>query len=152
SAFIQNLIDTNGIAELDEGIYYISQSLVITNDKGIIGKGTGKTAIVGITDDFPLILAQDNVTSGNVEGAGYPLAHLTLQGGSVGLLIDPIGKNLNYLQLTSVNWKYLVFRDQNIGIHLDQFYSMDNNFMDNMNFVNCGTAIFQDPLTPNPGS
>src|SRR5690606_33929734 len=40
-AYIQGLIDSNGIAELDEGIYYISGTLNISNGQGIVGKGTG---------------------------------------------------------------------------------------------------------------
>lgn len=150
SAFIQNLIDTNGVAELDEGIYYISQSLVITNGQGIIGKGTGKTAIVGITDDFPLILAQDNLTGGTITGVTYPLAYLTLQGGSKGLHIDPINKENVGLQITSWNFKHVVFRNQTNGVHFDQFYALDNSLIDNVSFVDCNVAWFQDALTPNP--
>lgn len=150
SAAIQALIDANGVAELDEGIYYISQSLIIENGEGIVGKGTGKTVIVGITDDFPLILAQDDVSGGQITGVTYPLAYLTLQGGSKGLHIDPIGKASNYLQITSWNIKNVVFRNQASGIHFDQFYAMDNTFINAVSFVDCAIGINQDPLLPNP--
>lgn len=149
STFIQNLIDINGIAVLDEGIYYISQPLVIQNGEGIIGKGTGKTAIVGITDDFPLIVAQDNLTQ-SITSINYPLAYLTLQGGSKGLHIDPINKETYGLQITSWVIKHIVFRNQSNGIHFDKFYALDNAFINNVNFIDCGTAWFQDPLLPNP--
>lgn len=150
SSTIQALIDANGIAELDEGIYYISQSLIIENGEGIVGKGTGKTAIVGITDDFPLILARDDVSSGQLTNVTYPLAYLTLQGGSKGLHIDPIGKQNFYLQITSWNLKNVVFRNQNYGIHFDEFYAVDNTFINCVNFVDCNIAWYQDALKPNP--
>jgi hypothetical protein len=58
TAYIQNLINTNGIAELPEGVFYISSTLLLPIDnaaiaKGIQGKGTGKTVICGLTDNFP---------------------------------------------------------------------------------------------------
>ncbi|MGC6431124.1 MAG: fibronectin type III domain-containing protein [Jejuia sp.] len=149
SAFIQNLINTNGVAELDEGIYYISQPLRITKNRGIIGKGTGKTAIVGITDDFPLIIAQDNLNSEQTN-VTYPLAYLTLQGGSQGLHINPINKANHRLQITSWVIKHVVFRNQNYGINFDKFYAVDNTLINNVNFIDCNTAWFQDPLLPHP--
>ncbi len=153
SAAIQALIDTNGIAELDAGIYYISQPLVLTNKQGIIGKGTGKTAIVGITDDFPLVLAQDDLTGGsNLTGVNYTLAYLTLQGGSAGLEVNPIGKENVFMQMSNIPWKNLVFRDQNYGIHLNKFYAVDNTFFANLNFVNCNKGIFQDIDYTQPGN
>jgi hypothetical protein len=50
TAYIQNLINTNGIAELPEGVFYISSTLLLPIDnaaikQGIQGKGTGKTVI-----------------------------------------------------------------------------------------------------------
>jgi hypothetical protein len=52
TAYIQNLINTNGIAELPEGVFYISSTLLPIDNaaiasKGIQGKGTGKTVICG---------------------------------------------------------------------------------------------------------
>ncbi|PHN94592.1 hypothetical protein CSC80_04390 [Maribacter sp. 6B07] len=137
SDFIQNLIDTNGIAELDEGIYYIGKTLTIVDEEGIIGKGTGKTAIVGLTDDFPLVTGE-----GNSSGVNYILANMTLQGGSVGLRMHDIGSE--YMQVNASVFNFLVFRNQEVGIHLDQFYGFDNNFLDHLNFVNCEIGFYQE--------
>ncbi|KSA15227.1 hypothetical protein [Maribacter dokdonensis] len=141
SDYIQNLIDSNGIAELEEGIYYIGKTLIIEDEEGIIGQGTGKTAIVGLSDDFPLVTGKGNSTAVN-----FVLSNLTLQGGSTGLRIHHIGDN--FMQVTSCVFKFLVFRDQEIGIHLDKFYGFDNNFLDHLNFVNCGIGFFQE-VDPN---
>lgn len=134
TSYIQGLINTNGIAELPEGIFYIASSLIIQNNEGIIGSGTGKTAIVGLNDDFPLIMA-DDVGSFNVV-----LSNMTLQGGSAGLSIPTTA-----YQLTASRFKFLVFRNQNYGIHLDRCYGVDNNFFDNVSFVDCNIGFFQDP-------
>ena len=138
-AYIQGLINTNGIAELPEGVFYIGSTLNIPADSshGIIGQGTGKTVIVGLTDTFPLITV-DTGDFGNLT-----LSNLTLQGGSVGLYA-----NRQTLLWAYQNLNFLVFRDQVYGIQLHQIYGFDNNFLDNVSFVNCGKGIFQDPLIP----
>jgi hypothetical protein len=83
TAYIQNLINTNGIAELPEGVFYISSTLLLPIDGptaiyGIQGKGTGKTVICGLTDNFPLISPLNNINLSR-----FSLANLTLQGGRV---------------------------------------------------------------------
>jgi len=145
-AYIQNLIDTKGIAELPEGIYYISSTLKLPIDggsfspsHGIVGKGTGKTVIVGLTDNFPLI----SLLSGS--NAHFALAYLTLQGGSVGVYSS---QDFGWHHLTYQNMKFVVFRDQTYGIQLKQTVGFDNNFLENLGFVNCNIGFFQDPLNP----
>lgn len=145
SSEIQKLINRDGIAELEAGIYYIAKSLIIKAGQGIIGKGSGKTAIVGITDDFALILANDDVSKKGKTSARYFLAHMTLQGGAKGLHVNPVGKGKNKLQISSCTFKHLNFRNQKNGIHFDQFYGVDNNFFDNVNFIDCGIGVFQEP-------
>lgn len=134
--YIQNLINTNKIAELPEGVYYIGSTITIgSNNEGIIGSGTGKTVIVGLTDDFPLI----TMTSAK-GGYNYVLSNLTLQGGSIGQFFPE-----NFAGVSFVNLKYVVFRDQKIGIHLYKMGGTDNCFYNNISFVNCGTGFFQEP-------
>lgn len=139
TAYIQNLISSNGIAELPEGVFYIGSTLNVPldNNHGIIGKGTGKTVIVGLTDDFPLI------TIGYGSSQNFVISNLTLQGGKVGLYAG----NYN-TQLAFQNMKFVTFRDQNYGIQLHQIFGLDNNFFDHLGFVNCIKGFFQDPLTP----
>ncbi|KKN19501.1 hypothetical protein LCGC14_0945100 [marine sediment metagenome] len=145
SAMIQAMIDRDGIAELEEGIYYIAKSLHIEVGQGIIGKGSGKTAVVGMTDDFPLIRASDDLTKKGKTSARYYLAHMTLQGGSEGFLVSPLGREKNRLQISSCTFKHLNFRNQKNGMHFDQFYGVDNNFFDNVNFIDCKIGILQTP-------
>ncbi|KAF2328716.1 hypothetical protein [Flavobacterium ginsenosidimutans] len=139
TTYIQNLINNSGIADLPEGVYYISSTLKIPLDKshGIMGKGTGKTVIVGLTDDFPLI----SLTGG--QDANFVLAHLTLQGGNTGVYSS---QNYGTQHMSFVWLKYVVFRDQTNGFHLDKMMGFDNNFFDNISFVNCNKGFFQDPL------
>ncbi|MGQ7947212.1 hypothetical protein [Flavobacterium sp. WC2509] len=138
-AYIQNLIDTNGIANLPEGIFYIDSPLLINQNEGIVGSGTGKTAIVGLTDNFNLI---------NVRGAGvssFTLNYLTLQGGSKGVHITSDGLD-NWFQPNGINFKYVVFRNQaTYGIEVAQMYGMDNNMFDQVHFFNIPTAFKQTP-------
>lgn len=135
-AYIQNLIDTNNIAELSEGVFYIGSPLYVSGqDQGIIGKGTGKTIICGLTDDFPLISMVSFVN-----GVNYHLAYLTLQGGLKGQFFPE-----NYVGTAYLNTKFVVYRDQEIGIHYYKMGGTDNCFFDHISFVNCGVGIMQEP-------
>ena len=138
-AYIQGLIDANGIANLPEGIFYIDAPLLINLNEGIIGAGTGKTAIVGLTDDFNLI---------NVRGSGlgsFTVNYLTLQGGSKGLHITSDGLD-TWFQPNGINVKYVVFRNQStFGIEVAQMYGMDNNMFEQTHFFNIPTAFKQTP-------
>ena len=144
-AYIQNLIDTNSLAELAEGVYYIGSTLLLplkTNDQktsGIVGKGTGKTVICGLTDDFPLVSLQGGAFS------HFILAYLSLQGGNAGIYAS---QDYGWQYMAYQHMKYVVFREQTYGIHLKQIGGMDNNFFDNVSFVNCTKGFFQDPLSP----
>ncbi|SIS42612.1 hypothetical protein SAMN05421766_101868 [Zobellia uliginosa] len=137
SEYIQNLVDSGNIAELDEGVYYIGSSIVLRDGQGIVGKGTAKTVLVGLTDDFPLIIGE-----GASSAVDFTLANMTLQGGRSGFRIRSDGDS--FLQVTSCNLKFLVFRDQQYGIHLDKFYGFDNNFIDHVSFVKCGVGFYQE--------
>lgn len=145
-AYIQNLIDTNNIADLPEGIFYISAPLTLPMDKehGITGKGTGKTIICGLTDDFPLI----SLTGGYTVDGSFTLAHLTLQGGNAGIYASQTSGALN---IAHQLMQFVVFRNQNYGIHLYRTGGFDNNFLENLVFINCNVGFFKDP-TPNSGS
>ncbi|MGE5944971.1 MAG: hypothetical protein ACM31G_11595, partial [Flavobacteriales bacterium] len=136
-AYIQGLIDANNYAELPEGVYYIGSTLNLKPNQGIIGSGTGKTVIIGLTDNFPLIRVKGINTS------GFTLAHMTLQGGSTGLEIT---RNTGaHYQPSQCNIKFLVFRNQNYGIHLYDCFGLDNNFFDNVSFVSCNVGFMQTP-------
>lgn len=137
TTYIQNLINTTGVANLPEGLFYISSPLTmgLGLGKGIVGKGTGKTVICGLTDDFPLI----NVNSG--EFGGITLSNLTLQGGKVGLYVSNHSMMMSYQSL-----KYIVFREQESGIEIYDIVGLDNNFFEELAFVNCDKGIFTHPF------
>ena len=110
--------------------------MLVDGTKGIIGAGTGKTIIVGLTDDFPLIRLVESATGDN----NFILSNLTLQGGSVGVYAPD---EMDMIAFT--NLKYVVFRNQNYGIHLYRIFGLDNCFFDNVSFVDCNVGFFQDP-------
>ena len=136
--YIQDLINSKGIAELPEGIFYISSTLklIVDGTKGIVGSGTGKTVIVGLKDNFPLITLAESSSGDN----NFILSNLTLQGGSVGLYAPDEIDMISY-----TNLKFVVFRNQNYGIHLYRIFGLDNCFFDSVSFVNCNIGFFQDP-------
>ncbi|WP_348799925.1 hypothetical protein [Flavobacterium adhaerens] len=141
TAYIQGLIDKNSIAELPEGIFYIKSTLKLPVDSkhGIVGQGTGKTVIVGMTDDFPLI----SLVGG--QDSNFIFANMTLQGGNTGIYSSQdYGKHHMAFQ----NIKFVVFRNQKYGMHLKQMVGFDNNFLENLGFVDCTIGFFQDPLYP----
>ncbi|WP_111307965.1 fibronectin type III domain-containing protein [Confluentibacter sediminis] len=141
TAYIQNLIDTDNIAELPEGVFYIGSTLKVNvnifNQQGIIGQGTGKTVICGLTDDFPLISLYNSGTTADLNT--FHLANLTLQGGSEGVYA-PDATNLLY----GCTLKYLIFRNQTNGIRLHWIFGLDNNFLDHLNFIDCVNGINND--------
>lgn len=138
ASYIQDLINKNGIAELEEGTYYIGSTLTIKRDQGIVGKGTGKTVIIGLKDDFPLITATE---TGPSEVKCY-LSNMTLQGGSTGLRMSFTGTGS--VQWSACIFKYLTFRNQKYGIHFDKAYGFDNNFLEHISFVNTTTGVYQE--------
>jgi len=143
-AYIQGLIDSNGVANLPEGIFYIDAPLLINKEEGIIGSGTGKTVIIGLTDDFNLI---------NVRGAGigsFTLNYLTLQGGDKGVHITSDGFDV-WFQPNAINFKFVVFRNQaTYGIEVAQLYGMDNCLFQQVHFFNIPVGFKQTP-DPNYG-
>jgi hypothetical protein len=144
--YIQNLIDTNRIAELPKGIYYIGSTLLVPADKnhGIVGTGTGETVICGLTDDFPLI----SIKGGYGVDGSIVLSYLTLQGGNTGLYASTEYGGLN---IAYQSMKFVVFRNQINAIHLNKTGGFDNNFFDNIAFIDCDKGFFQEPTPGTSG-
>lgn len=142
--YIQNLIDTDKIAELPEGKYYVGSTVTVPMDglHGIKGAGSGKTVIVALTDDFPLISLQTGADG------SLTLANLTLQGGTHGIYASTDYGSLN---IAYQNMKFVVFRDMTYGIHLKRTGGFDNNFLENIGFVNCNIGFYQEPTPGNSG-
>ncbi|MEC5166791.1 hypothetical protein RCH18_002540 [Flavobacterium sp. PL11] len=142
--FIQDLINKNGIAELPAGVFYIGSTLLMPLDfkHGIVGQGSGKTIIVGLTDDFPLL----SLTTG-FDG-NFTIANLTLQGGSTGIYAS---QEYGPLNIAYQYMSHVIFRDQNFGIHLNKTGGFDNCFLDNVSFINSKIGFFKEPMIGNSG-
>ncbi len=144
-AYIQNLLNTNKIAQLPEGVYYISGTLTVVADRehGILGRGTGKTVICGLTDDFPLLSLTPSGVDGNIV-----LGYLTLQGGNTAFYVSTDYGSIN---LAYQYMKFVVFRNQVNGIHLKRTGGFDNNFLENIAFINCTKGFYQEPTPGDSG-
>ncbi|PPD36564.1 MAG: hypothetical protein CTY18_04125 [Methylomonas sp.] len=148
---IQKLIDQNGIAQLNAGIYYISKPLKLKKNQGIIGVGATKTAIVAKSPNIDMIIGDDRINfidGGNT--TSFVLADLTLQGGRNGIYHygSTAGKGADYVG-TQVS--HVTFRNMtNAGIFMDGIYAWDNNFVDYTIFYRCKIGIKQrvDPNYP----
>ena len=148
TAYIQGLIDdAEEEALLPEGIYYISESLIINKLRGLIGEGTGKTVIVGMSDDFPLItITQD--TEGMSNSNHATVMNMTLQGGSTGILLtsEPLigGERFGTMQWAHMRFSNIIFRDMHTGLRLYKTYGLDNNYFERLHFIHNVIGIHQE--------
>ncbi len=161
TVIIQGMIDNNPdhIARLPAGIYYISSSLKLGRNQGIVGASADTTALVALNPAIDLIVGSDPPTQAT--GTNIILADLTLQGGANGIHFDKINTSTGQgaapnggrrAQYTNMYVSHVAFRNMtNAGICMDQIYGLDNNFLGYLYFINCGTALLQitDP-TPHP--
>jgi hypothetical protein len=140
TAYLQKLIDNTDIVELPAGIFYINSTLKLKTEQnilhGITGQGTGKTVIVGLKDDFPLISIIGS------KSTHFVLSNITLQGGSKGIYAS---QDYGQLNIAYQNMNFVVFRNQTYGIHLNKTGGFDNNFLENLGFVNCTIGFYQEP-------
>lgn len=136
TTYLQNRIDTEGIVNLEPGIYYISAPLTIRKEYGLIGSGMDKTLIIAKTNDFDMIRIKNDDTT---RSQNFTLCNLTLQGGKNGLVTD-IANHM----YTGINFSYVQFRDMDqYAILISSIYSWDNNLMDHIMVVNCPTGVKQ---------
>ncbi|BAN35165.1 hypothetical protein SCD_n01338 [Sulfuricella denitrificans skB26] len=146
SESIQSLIDRQNIAKLEPGIYYLSKSIELKDGQGIVGAGQDKTILVANSSDMDLIVGANHINH-ELKSTWFVLADLTLQGGRNGIHHDTEGSGGGAQYHRSV-LSHITFRNMsNAAIFLDSIYAWDNNFLDNINFINCGTAIMQRPNT-----
>lgn len=140
TAYLQKLLDNTNIVDLPEGIFYISSTLKLRTEQnilhGITGQGTGKTVIVGLKDDFPLISLIGS------KSTRFVLSNLTLQGGREGIYAS---QDYGQLNIAYQNMSFVVFRNQMYGIHLKKTGGFDNCFLENIGFINCSIGFYQEP-------
>ena len=178
TAYIQGLIDANGVARLPAGIYYISAPLKLGRNQGIMGATADTTAIIAQSDKLDMIIANDP-DAATPGGRRIILGDITLQGGANGIHFEPVGtgtrtadgkpvqalnadrtpqvdsrKNPVYIQVqyTACYFNHVTFRDMSVaGIFMDQIYALDNIFVSNLNFVNCDVG-WKQKVEPTYGS
>jgi hypothetical protein len=142
TSYIQNLIDTNGVAFLPAGTYYISQPLRLKSTQGLIGAGMSETLIVASDPTIDMIIGDDHASQ-MYQKDQLLLSDLTLQGGKNGLHHDPNGSGSG-AQYNFIFLSHVTFRNMsNAGIFIDRIVAWDNNLVDHVNFVNCGTGFLQ---------
>lgn len=146
SESIQKLVNQKNIAQLDAGIYYLSKSIELKDGQGIVGAGQNKTILIANNSNIDLIVGANHVNV--IDGAKstwFVLADLTLQDGRNGIYHGAAGSG-SAAQYHRSTLSHITFRNMaNAAIMLDNIYSWDNNFLDNINFVNCAAGIKQRP-------
>lgn len=138
---IQRQIDTQGIAMLEAGTYYVSRPLRLKSGQGILGAGAGLTSIVALDPAVDIVVGSDHFET--IHGTSFVLADLSLIGGRTGLRTDALGsgKGAQYtaVTLTHVNFLHM----KRAGILIDTIYGWDNNLIDNVSFIDCDIGIEQ---------
>ena len=140
--YLQGLVNSQGVARVPAGIYYISKPIRIRAGQGLIGEGADRTVIIAKQPNIDIIIGDEHIT----KQAPYPftLADITLQGGRNGIHHDTRGVQFNRIVLSHVT-----FRDMSeSGIFIDGIYGWDNNFIDNVNFYRCGESAVKQRVSP----
>lgn len=136
--FIQSLVEKNGVAQLPAGIFYISRSIRLGHEQGIVGAGASRTAIIAKNPHVDLIVAAQHQDM--PAPTRFLLADITLQGGRNGVVHDAGGAGSG-AQFNLVYLSHVTFRDMSgSGILINDIYAWDNNFVDNVNFYRCADA------------
>jgi hypothetical protein len=144
TAMIQAGINANGIYMLAAGIYYVDGTIVLRKGQGVVGAGDGKTIIIAANRANDIFTVNLGGTFNKVVTGAITLMDMTLYGGANQLHFNTPGDQANDCVIS-----YVTFRNAAAAaISVDRIYGMDNNFFDNLNFVNCGTGLKQ---VPDPG-
>jgi hypothetical protein len=139
--YIQNLVDTQNTAFLPPGIYYISQPIRLKASQGLIGAGMSQTVIIAMSPSIDMIVGADHLSA--LTSIPMTLGDLTLEGGLNGIHHEPNGSGAgamyNQMFLSHVTMRNMA----NSCIFIDSIGAWDNNLIDHVNFVNCGTGVKQ---------
>lgn len=131
-SFIQSALDTNNIVYLS-GIYYIDAPIILRTNQKIIGNGAKNTAIIAKNNSFDII---QFVTPG---ASGIIIVDITLQGGLNGLLLNTANTQVLNSSISNVTFRNMV----DSGINFKDIYAWDNNWLEHVNFIDCGNGIKQ---------
>jgi hypothetical protein len=140
---LQDLIDSQGIAAIPAGTYYISGPLRLRNGQGIIGAGADRTFIVAKTSAVDLVEGADHYE--NKQATGFSLIDVTLQGGRNGIRHDERGAGKG-AQFNLIHLSHVVIRDMAAaGISISGIYGWDNNLIDHVAFYGMPVGVRQIP-------
>ena len=146
SESIQKLVNQKNIAQLGAGVYYLSKSIELKEGQGIVGAGQNKTILIANNSNIDLIVGANHVNEiEENKSTWFVLADLTLQDARNGIYHGAAGSGSGAQYHRSV-LSHITFRNMsNAAIMLDNIYGWDNNFLDNINFINCAAGIKQRP-------
>ena len=144
SESIQALVNQKNIAKLEAGIYYLSKPVELKDGQGIVGAGQNKTILIANNNDIDLIVGANHLNN-QLKATWFVLADITLQGARNGIYHGAAGSGGGAQYHRSI-LSHITFRNMaNAAIMLDSIYGWDNNFLDNINFINCAAGIKQRP-------
>ena len=133
-AQIQLLLNNQGFAFLDPGVYVLDGPLLLGKNKMLIGSGMDQTFLVAANAGVDLI-ADD--------GSGrLAMSDLTLQGGRHGIYHTYTSGPK--MQFTNSVLSHVCIRDMTgSGMFFTNVYGYDNNYFDNVIFYNCASGLRQ---------
>jgi len=131
----------DGIVYLAPGTFFIGHSLTLRGRQGIIGSGSGLTTLVALGDIDMIIPLPSNPKGPSIDG--FTLANLALKGGRNG--IDAAaGADAPVFVLQEIYMSDVIIEGMSeSGFKIDQIEGMDNDFLDNVSFVNNGVGFRQ---------
>lgn len=146
TAYLQGLVNSQGIARVPAGVYYISDSIKIRNGQGLIGEGAARTAIIAKRPTLDMIISDEHIV--RPAPSTFTLADITLQGGRNGVRHDAAGAGPG-AQFNLVFLSHVTFREMSeAGILISGIYGWDNNFIANVNFFRCKEAGIKQRASP----
>lgn len=146
---LQAAIDSEGVATIEPGTYYLNRPLRIGNRsrvEGLLSRGP-RPAVLIATGDFPVIQGRGGYGYADSHGGAIirlALGGLTLYGGSYG--IDWTGSKENLGDGATV--AYSTFYDLRFlnqtqaGVRAEGIHGLDSNFWYRVDFLDVPTAIF----------
>ena len=146
TAMIQAGVNANGIYMLAAGTYYVDGTILLRRGQGVVGAGDGRTIIIATNRARDIFAVNLGGGFNKVSTGAMTLMDMTLYGGGNQLHFNTPGDQPNDCVISHVTFRNAA----TAGISVDKIYGMDNNFLDSLNFVNCGTGLKQvpDPTYP----
>jgi hypothetical protein len=147
SAFLQQLIDQNGVARIAPGIYWLSRSLKIGSmlrAEGLVASGPGEV-VLAATGHFPIIEGRGtkDISEQDPRVRSIVLSGVAMVGGSHGVLWNSDAGNIGPGRvIASSTFEHLRFNGQSVaGVAALGTGGLDSNSWRRVLFENMPTAI-----------